>query len=138
MLEGRMHYCSFCNFSPSKKSIFIYHVNNRMREKAIKEKYPQFVGRFSLSGWPGHAPFYIFWCEKCLETAIDYPHGFPESRLYMNCQNCNERMTVNPDEVGEIYEKERMFPDECEIGVLTVVRLLFNFLKNNLCRKKRS
>ena len=94
------HECKDCTFVASQERIFI---NKEIISKASHT--PLLVGIFTLTGWSGHSPFYIFKCRFCRLTSLDYPHGYTRfDRLYLRCQNCEKLLELGLVRHAYIYE----------------------------------
>jgi hypothetical protein len=96
--RARVHQenCTECRFVSDGDSILSFYARDH-RDKTYVE--PFFLDNFYMSGWVGHLPFYLFWCEKCDNLCVDYPHGHV---LFLVYSCCGDRLQISDP---EIYEK---------------------------------
>ena len=96
-----VHECEKCTFVASTENITI----SREASSRINRE-PFLLGIFSMPGWSGHAPFYVFTC-YCNFVSVDYPHGYTNyGLLYFKCQNpdCQQKLELCPDKNRTVYE----------------------------------
>ena len=95
------HECDKCTFVASTEDIVI------PKEASSRINHAPFlVGIFSMPGWSGHSPFYVFTC-YCNFDSVDYPHGYTNyGLLYLKCQNpeCQKKLELCPNKNRAVYE----------------------------------
>ena len=101
------HECSGCSFVSDAETLLAFLVPREVRARASQK--PEFVGKFTMSGWSGHSGFYVFRCPDCEEVRIDYPHGYCENGcLYIRCDKCRFRIVFYPGEYRDVYKRENV------------------------------
>lgn len=95
------HWCSDCTFVADTGTLLT------LRDKASHK--PEFVGKFTMSGWTGHSGFYLFKCPDCEDICVDYPHGYCENGcLYIRCDRCQFRIVFYPGQYKDVYKRENV------------------------------
>ena len=74
--------CKKCTFAQSKDKIL---------EAWIGVPKNYYLGQFTMPGFTGHLPFFVFKCDNCSEFFADYPHGGG----YVICTECKSSQTIH-------------------------------------------
>ena|SRR3989338_8124151 len=66
---------------------YIEEILSARQERIVK------IGMFTLNGWRGCLPFYLFHCSSCGKDNVDYAHGYTSNGLsggllYLSCSDC--------------------------------------------------
>lgn len=105
--EHRNTDCKECTFVQDKESLLVFMVPREKRDRATSE--PEFVGKFTMAKWTGHAAFYLFKCLECGKVIVDYAHGYTgPGYLYLTCGSCGDQKILDSRKYKAIYKMDGM------------------------------